>query len=368
MPTGRRSTADHAPPALVPPTYLCRGRYRVLRTLGEGGFGIVVEAEERSTGNRIAVKLEPATVRINQLAIEARFYREARRYMVDACGFAPDEYTGIPVCLWHGETQGYRALALERLGPSLEHVRRQFPRGRVPYVHLLSYAARMLECVRNLHRLGYIHRDIKPGNFCVVNGGDNAEDDDGVAAAATPPDASATRVYILDFGLAKRFRLPAPHPGAPPGHIPLRYDKPVVGTMRYASLGVHYGYEASRRDDLETLVYTWIYLSSGSLPWQPGYRHAWLQRLPRASAARARVGNALAADPDAVAAPPEVLLKEAYSAERDGGAAWAACLPGTRHQRRVFVALLRYARRLGFDEAPDYDHVHALLRQLVRDE
>ena len=52
------------------------GKYRALRTLGEGGFGVVIEAEHLGHGGRVAVKLlrpEPAT----QEPIVARFLREA---------------------------------------------------------------------------------------------------------------------------------------------------------------------------------------------------------------------------------------------------------------------------------------------------
>ena len=96
-----------------------------------------------------------------------------------------------------------------------------------------------------MHLKNFIHRDIKPENFLVGLG------------------KESSTIYILDFGLAKKFRDSKTHQ-----HISYKENKSLTGTARYASINTHLGIEQSRRDDLEALAHVLIYLSKGKLPWQ----------------------------------------------------------------------------------------------------
>lgn len=49
---------------------------------------------------------------------------------------------------------------------------------------------------------------------------------------------------------------------------PSKVKKGVTGTIRYVSINTHLGIQASRRDDLEGIMYVSIYLLLGKLPWQ----------------------------------------------------------------------------------------------------
>ena len=70
-------------------------------------------------------------------------------------------------------------------------------------------------------------------------------------------------VYLIDYGLAKRYK--DPKTGM---HIKYKDGKSLTGTARYASVFTLMGIEQSRRDDLESIAYSLIYLFRGELPWQ----------------------------------------------------------------------------------------------------
>lgn len=90
-----------------------------------------------------------------------------------------------------------------------------------------------------------IHRDIKPDNFTLgLNNNQNT-------------------VYLIDYGLANRYIDPLSK-----RHITFNVSNQMVGTLRYCSLNSHTGAELSRRDDIESLGYTLIYMLKGRLPWQ----------------------------------------------------------------------------------------------------
>jgi casein kinase 1 len=79
-------------------------------------------------------------------------------------------------------------------------------------------ADQMISRIEFLHSRHILHRDIKPDNFLI-----------GV-------EKKKHQVYMIDFGLAKRFR--DPKTGE---HIPYKDGKSLTGTARYASIYTHLG-------------------------------------------------------------------------------------------------------------------------------
>ena len=152
--------------------------YRLLRVLGEGGMGVVYEAEDVRLGRHVALKFIVHKALDRAESVE-RFEREAR---------AASVLNHPNICTIHdvGEQGGHHFLAMELLeGETLDTI---LAPGPLPPRRILEIASQIAEGLIAAHSRGVIHRDIKPANIFVTSGG---------------------LVKIMDFGLAKILQTPA---------------------------------------------------------------------------------------------------------------------------------------------------------------
>ncbi len=161
----------------VAPGDVLAGKYRVLRQIGKGGMGVVVEAMNEQLAERVAIKVLHDRYRENEEAM-ARFHHEARA-AVRVRGEHSVRLLDV------GDTpSGAPFLVMELLeGLDLATVLRQ---GQLPIERAVLYILEAAVGVAEVHANGIIHRDIKPGNLFLTHRSD-----------ATP------LVKVLDFGIAK---------------------------------------------------------------------------------------------------------------------------------------------------------------------
>ena len=206
--------------------------YSVVRPLGTGSFGQVLEAVDTRTGAPVAIKLEDRRAEFPQLLYEARILEEL------------GHVHGFPELYWFNTYQEWNVLVMPLLGKSLEADR--LARGGCLSWSLVETVAQQgLDRLRTLHRNGWAYRDIKPENFVW-----NVE-------------RGRQVLYLIDFGLSKRVIYPGTS-----DHIGCRRGRTLAGTPRYASIRAHAGEEQARRDDVESFAYMLIFLAKGELPWQ----------------------------------------------------------------------------------------------------
>ncbi|CAF1059136.1 unnamed protein product [Rotaria sordida] len=268
-------------------------KYRLGRKIGSGSFGDIYLGTNIASNEEVAIKLESSRTKHPQLHIESKIYRLMQGGV------------GIPIIKWCGAEGDYNVLVMDLLGPSLEDLF-NFCSRKFSLKTVLLLADQMVSRVDFIHSKNFIHRDIKPDNFLMGIG------------------RKGNLVYIIDFGLAKKYRDARTHQ-----HIPYRENKNLTGTARYASINTHLGIEQSRRDDMESLGYVLMYFNRGSLPWQGLKAATKRQKYERISEKK-------------MSTPIEDLCKGFPE----------------------FTTYLSYCRSLRFDDKPDYSYLRQLFRNL----
>jgi eukaryotic-like serine/threonine-protein kinase len=151
-------------------------RFEGARLAGAGGMGRVYEARDALTGERVAVKV----LRADSFEV-MRFEREARI-------LAELSHPGIVRYVAHGATgSGERWLAMEWLDG--EDLSARLKRRELDLEEALTLARLAGEALGEAHRVGVVHRDVKPGNLFLVGG-------------------DAARLKLVDFGIARAPRSP----------------------------------------------------------------------------------------------------------------------------------------------------------------
>ena len=197
---------------------------------------------------------------------------------------------------------------MELLGKSLEDLFQSMEK-KFTIKTVCMVGIQMLDRLEFIHFKNMIHRDIKPDNFVI--GSEN----------------KSHIIYILDFGLSKKFRSTKTHE-----HIKFSINKKLTGTARYASINSLKGCEQSRRDDLEAVGYVLMYFLRGSLPWQGLHVNRGEDRYKK------------------------ILQK------KKGTSAEELC----KGFPSEFVEYINYTRNLEFEADPDYNYLRGLLRTVLQ--
>ena len=266
------------------------------KLLGKGGFGHLFLGRSIHENSFIAIKVEEQSPR-SRLAWEYQIIKEL------------SDGEGIPKVyrLHRGKKHNY--LIMQLLGKSLDKLfvdmKKKFS---IKTVCMIAY--QMVQRIEFVHSKGYIHRDVKPGNFLL---GKNLD---------------RKKIYIIDFGLSKKYIDKSTNK-----HIIYKEGKGLTGTARYVSLNTHYGIEQSRRDDIEGIAYNLIYFAKGKLPWQGVKTKNKKEKHKKI-----------------------MELKEEYNPDK-----LCEGLP------EEFPTLLKYSRKLDFEEKPDYKNIKIMFKQLISD-
>ncbi len=214
------------------------GRYQIIEELGKGGMGRVYKAYDKEIKEKVALKLLKPEIASDAKTIE-RFRNEIR---------LARKIAHRNVCRMYdlGEDRGTRFITMEFVdGEDLKSTIRRI--GRLPVGKSVAIARQICEGLEEAHRLGVIHRDLKPGNIMLDREG-NAR--------------------IMDFGIARSMKAKG-----------ITGAGMMIGTPEYMSPEQVDGKETDTRSDIYSLgvilyeMVTGQMLFEGDSPFTVGMKH-----------------------------------------------------------------------------------------------
>ena len=223
-------------------------RYRLDALLGEGGMGAVYRAHHLAMDRRVAIKLLKPHLTQDQTALQ-RFAREARSTQKVESPHAVKvlDYGVTPHADYY--------MVLEYLDGRT--VQRELDvDGAFAPARVLHIAKHALLALGSAHRIGLIHRDIKPDNLLLMRVGDD-------------PDFTK----VLDFGVAKLMEGAAKSSRSA---LSLTQAGMVFGTPEFMSPEQACGQPLDPRSDLYSLAATMFAMLTGCGMYQAGSAIEWL--------------------------------------------------------------------------------------------
>lgn len=222
------------PTEAAPIPYLLNGKFRLAEVLGHGGMGVAYRAQDLALGRSVALKTLPRVSAEASVRLRAEARSMARLIHPHlALIFGAESWRGVPVLVVEHLPGGTLATRLERPWP---------PRAA------LELGLALAGGLREMHRHGLLHRDVKPSNI-------------GFAADDQPK--------LLDFGLARVLddRSREPVVGEESGAANLLSSRRFAGTVLYMPPDALAGGEPGPRQDLWALAMVLYEALAGRHPW-----------------------------------------------------------------------------------------------------
>ena len=184
-------------------------RYKVLKLLGVGAFGVVLHARDRVLNRDVAMKMLRPSVLLSKQA--------RTRFAIEGEALARCNCEGIVPIHEVGQIDGnpYIVMGLIQGITLADYIKSQESPVAAPIA--ARFVAGIADAVHRAHQRGILHRDLKPSNVLLEKIDD--------ARSGLP-----FNLFVSDFGLAKDLL-----PNSSGSHGDGSTDSPIIGTVRYMS-------------------------------------------------------------------------------------------------------------------------------------
>lgn len=233
---------------------LINNKYEIIKEIGRGKFGVVYKGINKRSGEHIAIKISKAETQsplekgriVNPNVKDNGNVKEGlptgRGTLVPCSETKILNYLysegcrNIPKLIWFGLFLERLCIIIPLYECSLYECLLKKPIEESKINTIMYQCIGILE---SIHDLYVIHRDIKPDNFMLKGG----------------------VLYLVDFGLSTFYV------NENKQHISIERREEITGTPKYISINIHNGINPSRRDDLISLGYMYIFMICRELPW-----------------------------------------------------------------------------------------------------
>lgn len=265
------------------------GSYSIYGTLGSGGYGQVVAAHNSNTLKNFAIKISEDRKSLKKEYKILKILQKNEDFM------KVYEY---------GSQGNFDYIVLDLFGKNLQYKSNDY---LLSLKTVSAIGLEILSKIEKIHNLDIIHKDIKPSQFLLSH--------------------DQKKIFLVDFGISTFFRVNNKHKI-------FKTKCRFKGSVLFSSINTHLGFRLSRRDDLESLAYSLLYLIRGELPWKI------LENINSSKYIK-------------------VILNQKLNIKRD------YLFRGIPAE---FESFFLYCRKLLYDQTPNYSYLKSLLSKFLQTE
>jgi casein kinase 1 len=199
-------------------------KYKIDKEIKRGAFGCILRGNYWKTGEPVAIKIEYGEIPSLKHEVKIINY------------LSTSGVKQIPSIYWYGIYENNPCLIITLYECSLfDYMKHR----QITVEKMNILMLKTIHIIEHIHRFFVLHRDIKPANFMIKDGD----------------------IFLIDFGLSTFYL------NENGEHYPNKQNNTIIGTPKFVSINIHLGHQYSRRDDLISLGYMYVYMILGDAIW-----------------------------------------------------------------------------------------------------